>query len=234
MHFSDEEIVERARWLQVSRGRDEVAHVLARHVHPVVDQATLVPIINKMMERFEPTEVEVPSWVKTICNHRDSFGCAAVGWLVGEEEWPKEIFLLTLVQCSPQGVTLLRASLELTEWPCFEAMQVGEQPDVDLFLTNYRTSGCVYVDVRDVAVPGDGRLVVLPHVSHAPGRVQVVTAPLRWLNFCCTPPRKERASDRPSQTGGSKKVSEGVYARLLEEFPWLTPEDVQMAARRKV
>ena len=176
----------------------------------------------------------LPDWFGVVCNNREEFRGAAVGWLPADDDeavWPPKIYMMPLIVAKPHGVTLFEGALRQREWPCLEAMGSNEL-DPTVFDAHYSFGADKqFFDGVQSSIPADCRLVVIPSLVHIDAGVRTAAQPIAWPEFCLRLAKKNSSrpdTRKPATT--AKKLTGHIYDRLLHEFPWLTEDEVAVSA----
>ena len=190
-------------------------------------------MLDKLGRELEPPRFPIPWWASVVIDCRDHFKeCALAPWVEdASENFPPEISIVALArQGSDSALTLLRGTMQ----PHALDMDTGGctvAPGADSTLSVfYNTSDYTFVDSTQVPFVDGGGLVVLPWLVHCSLGVACMCMPILFEHFTiglrCT---RQCALAEPREA--KPKLSAAVVARLRDEFPWLSEEDIQRAGR---
>ena len=161
-----------------------------------------------------------------MCDFRDSFlGC---GFFFDVEA--TEIYFLLVGKQNPRGrVVFLRGTLIPKQAPLFELLPAGVNPymECEFHRRRYDVSVFAYVDVRDIILPPDCQIFVLPSLSFVGDTLVTVHEPILCEDFVFGLPRRPPPQRKKADKTTVPKFEVDWLTKLREQWPWLTQADIK-------
>jgi hypothetical protein len=227
MRYSDEDLDELATiWNSASFKGRELQEAWERTTSSV-----MAPTAHEI--RLETDEKSQPWWVSIFTGQRDAFVGTAIFAEAGDgdEESGAEVFYFLYASKGPQCVVFLKASRCDRVWPAWELLGPGEEPDFDPMVHEYDYTGYEYVDAIDLNFGEEARLWLLTGVEFNIGSSTLVVrsnaVPFETFVLGLPEPPPRPPQERSSAT---RRLPKNVVLELMEEFPWLTEDDINGAA----
>ena len=211
-------------------GESGVSCSSSKRVQPLAPSADEQKLIQAKGQTFNTDSSPLPWWGWRLCQNRDGFACTVVGVISGEVEnqYPAQVFVITLITLKPVCLYGLLATLTPRPWPLLENAAPGP---VDPFVCHhfYRVSEAAHIDVSKAPFTDLDQLVVFEGVRHVSAGVLLTSPPTALEDFTCMWYQQSsgrHASEPSSARAKPPSLSAAVLARLLEDYPWLQESDV--------
>jgi hypothetical protein len=163
----------------------------------------------------------LPDWCKHIAVHRDRFIGTAVGKLDDGNAYPVVLYVPMAIKVIPREITWLRYYCR-EEW---KWLLDDQHDDILDYCESYEFHGEHLCFSSELGLGDVQDLVVLHSLSFRNGFLVAPHPPERFEFFVANHPKINHSENRGrsvSHSGAAMKAA--VFASLLEEYPWLSPE----------
>lgn len=189
--------------------------------HPAVSLVLAV-------QREKPPQPRLSEWARIVSRHRDHFLRCAIGEQdpgMPTNTFPDTVWIFTLVDMGKKPIVqVTRGSLERKHLN-FSGNAALNLRDLVPF---YRVAQLEFQDSSEISFADDSFLVLLSDLVQVPGGFRAPCEPIDFSRACAGLPRRQRreapAGDRQRRR---RQTFDEVWRRLLDEYPWLTEEDLQ-------
>ena len=186
-----------------------------------VKEAVIAQEMEMRGEEVDPP----PLWQRLMCQHRNLFAETVI--VFADEPDIGYYFLLGKQTAQRTTVFLMGERMPL-RLPAFEAMAPGDDVDID-FSVKFDCSNAVYKTGKEMRNAGGWEIFLYHHAMLDEDIFTCRHEPEKFENVCLLLPFMDLEPPRPVGGGGGRGVSRDWFAKLQEEFPWLTIEDFPIA-----
>ena len=211
---------------EICRG-EELKEEWQRLVEPpkepsaAVKEAILAAERESSVEEADPP----PLWQRLMCQHRNLFAETVI--VFGDAPDIGYYFLFGK-QTSQRTCAFLQGERMRVVLPAFEVLAPGDVGDFELGV-RFDCSAAVYKAGKEIRNAGDVEIFLYHHAKLGDGTFTCRHEPVKFEDFCLLLPLMDLEPPRTEGGGGGRAVSRDWFAKLQEEFPWLTMDDFPVA-----
>ena len=172
---------------------------------------------------------DLPGWAKHMCYYRDRFVCTAIAAKDDDNVFPSVVFLLLSLKVTPREVTWLRYERrEDWQW------MLDDNPDpVEDQCEAYAFQGTYVPLTSSLHLPDVARIVVLHGLSFRGSFFVAPHDPVPFEEFTFWQPAAMAPERARADRGHKDTVKAGVFAKLVIDHPWISPEAFDVIWRHR-